>query len=527
MEGADFNWKKSRAQQRRKEKRKKDFTHKNKNVQDRQEQETTVSDKIEESTDVRTSETEVPKENREVKNGLNEKNVPTKEGEGPKEKPVVDFSNLKRETEEIEKLVKKNQYEISSNWERYVASENKEDVVYNSEEPADILNLLQSPSSYGGHFLLKEEQDWAAASKMLLSGFFALDLKRLARGLSCIPFYIRHDLPENIFSAEEMEQMTYGLTKRRADYFRLVKEETGTDKNRNVSENTCNENILQLVKEDSDKTNIKHSEVQCLDDCIILSDKKNEKILNMESDYNSDDNIIQKNNAFSLENYVEASSKTNQSQVKEEISFVDKSERKHTVEVAVTNNKHHADTKLENNRNPLPVPVVASETFDNYVSATRESRTPEKTVDRFQKTVDSDRSSSAKERKEISDSSEPVFSSNVTDSKKDSNRGENDIQSVKENERTTTLSKPISSSITTENRREDSTLKKTVKKPNSVADDLDFLLSIQDPVKKQPSVSVRQVSGTSYVPAPKVTPPASKVEKDESLEDWLDSVLNG
>lgn len=518
MEGADFNWKKSRVQQRRKDKRKKEFSHRNKNGQAQQDQETTLSDKTEENTDVKTSETEVPKGKGEVKKGLNEKDMPSKEGK--EEKPVVDFSNLKRETEEIEKLVKKNQYEISSNWERYAGSENKEDIVYKSEEPADILKLLQSPNSYGGHFLLKEEQDWAATSKMLLSGCFALDLKRLAQGLSCIPFYIRHDLPENIFSEEEMEQMTCGLTKRRGDYFRSVKEETVTDKNRNVSEYTCNENILQISREDSDKTNIKQSELQCLDDCIIRNDKKNENIVNMENDYNSDDNIIQKNNAFSLENCVvsvEASYKTEQSPVKEEISFIDRSKRKHTVEVAASSSKHHVETKLENERNPLPVLVVASETFDSHISAIRESRTPEKTVDSFQKTFDSGRSSV----KERSDSSEPVFSSNITDSKKISNRGESDIQSLKENEDRTTPSKPVSSSSTTGNSREDSTLQKTV------ADDLDFLLSLQDPVKKQPSVSVCQASGTSYVPAPKVTTAANKVEKDESLEDWLDSVLNG
>ena len=63
------------------------------------------------------------------------------------EKPLVDFSNLKRETEEIEKLKRKNQYEITSNWGRYEVSEKNESLVYDSEEPADILRLLQTPSS--------------------------------------------------------------------------------------------------------------------------------------------------------------------------------------------------------------------------------------------------------------------------------------------------------------------------------------------------------------------------------------------
>lgn len=62
------------------------------------------------------------------------------------------------------------------------------------------LPIIKFCAADGGHLLLKEEQDWAVTSKTLLSGCFALDLKRLAEGLSCIPFYLRHGLPEDIFS---------------------------------------------------------------------------------------------------------------------------------------------------------------------------------------------------------------------------------------------------------------------------------------------------------------------------------------
>lgn len=47
---------------------------------------------------------------------------------------------------------------------------------------------------------MKEEQDWSSASDALLNGYFALDLKLLSQGLTCIPAYERLQLPKRIFT---------------------------------------------------------------------------------------------------------------------------------------------------------------------------------------------------------------------------------------------------------------------------------------------------------------------------------------
>lgn len=515
MDGSDFNWKKSRAQQRRKEKRKKDFSCRNKNIQQDQKK-TTFPDKTEESSDVTPYKIDVPKEKHDIKSGFSDDDTQSKKSKDSKEKPVIDFSNLKRETEEIEKLMKKNQYEISSNWERYVGS-GKENSVYDSEEPSDILRLLQSPGSYGGHFLLKEEQDWAVTSKMVLSGCFALDLKRLAQGLSCIPFHMRQGLPESLFSVEEIEQMTHGLTKRHEDYFSSITEETVTDKNRSVRENVSNKNILLVSKGDSRKTSIKQGETLSLDDTIIYSSKK------QHTSADDSDNIVEKNNTLSLEKCLErvvTLSKTNQSPQKGNVSFEDKNKTEHTVDASL-NRYLYDETERKYLRNPSP---VDSETFNSCSSVVRDCRIPEETTGLFCKTVASN-SPHINERQNKNESMESVFSSGHNVNVKENNRAPSGIQIDKKSEDGNLPYKQVSTSSTSENKKQENTLQK-IRKYNS-ATEFDFLLSVQDPVKKQSAVNIHQKSsGKAYMPAPKVTTTPNKTEKDECLEDWLDSVLN-
>lgn len=517
MEGSEFNWKKSRAQQRRKDKRRKDFPQRNRNVQDQRNQEINSSDNTEEIKDVTTAENHVPKDKIDVKSGLNDKDSPSKEEKDSEEKPLVDFSNLKRETEEIEKLKRKNQYEITSNWGRYEVSEKNESLVYDSEEPADILRLLQTPSSHGGHFLLREEQDWTDASKTLLSSCFTLDLRRLSQALSCIPFHVRHELPETIFSAEEMEQMTYALATRRDHYFRSIKEEGANDKNKKVTEDA--KNILSILKGDSDK----ETEIPCLDDSIIRVDKNNRNSTNEEG-YCDNDNVVNINDTFSLETCVESTvtiTRVEKSPVKEDISFKDEYKRNDTTNPVINRNLSY-EKEVKYVENPLPVRVAASESRDSRNNTIKERRTPEKVIYNDRSPVN--------ERKEPAQLSESVFSTSVTDNERDSGVP-SEKQFVKESKDKIVSSKsvPISSS-TGKNTKEGNTLEKTTqKRDGSANDDFDFFVSLKDPVKKQSSVNTHEKSpsGVSGMTAPKVTAATNKIEKDESLEDWLDSVLNG
>lgn len=103
----------------------------------------------------------------------------------------VDFSNLKKETDEIKRLTDSSKYskrEISSNWSRYEKSENEDEFT----SAADFSSLLQAPVSGGGHFQFKSEKHWDVKIKSQYSEYFSLNLKTINDGILSIPFYERH-----------------------------------------------------------------------------------------------------------------------------------------------------------------------------------------------------------------------------------------------------------------------------------------------------------------------------------------------
>lgn len=69
----------------------------------------------------------------------------------------------------------------------------------------------------GGHLKLKEEKAWGKESEAILNNYLALDLKLLAEGLDCIPFYQRHELSTNLFSVSFSQNIEPNL--KNCDYY--------------------------------------------------------------------------------------------------------------------------------------------------------------------------------------------------------------------------------------------------------------------------------------------------------------------
>lgn len=282
--------------------------------------------------------------------------------------------------------------------------------------------------------------------------------------------------------------MTYDLSRRHDEYFRPIKEETVTDKNRNISENKCNEKIL---KEDLGETNVKQTKTLYLDDRTI--NDKTRSTSTIESHYDGN-NIVEENNIYSLENYFgnfEIVSKTDQSPLKEDISFKNENKRLHTVDTLL-NRGIYNESELIYASKPSPVPVSVSEIYNSDTSTIREHRTSEKTAALLCKTVVSN-SSFMNERKDKTDSPMPVFISNDENNKSESNSLLNSIKVIKKCEDKCDKSKPVSISSTLRENKEDSMLQE-IQKLNSSTDEVDFFLSLEDPIKKQSSASIHQKS---------------------------------
>lgn len=248
--------------------------------------------------------------------------------------------------------------------------------------------------------------------------------------------------------------MTYGLTKRHEDYFRLIEEEAVTDKNRNVRQHSRNKNADTSA---------------------------------IENHY--DNNTVDKN-TFSLVKCLESvvkMSKTEQSPAKEDGSIKDDSKTEHTVDGGV-NRKLCNAVDLKYVKNTLPVPVIASEIFDSQSSTIIEYMAPDKTIDSVCKIVVNDKLC-VKERKDKIDSPVPSFSSNHMDNERES-RVPSSIQCIKECEDTST-SNSFSLNSPAGNNKEDSTLQKP-QKLSCGTDEIDFLLSLQDSIKKPSSIHVHQ-----------------------------------
>ncbi|PSN33019.1 hypothetical protein C0J52_17833 [Blattella germanica] len=109
-----------------------------------------------------------------------------------------DIKEGKRETDDIKALKEKkyNKRQIFSNWNRYEEIEH-ESVEYEIEIKGT------------GHFQFKSEKSWDAHVAALSGELFSLDTDLLADGLATIPFYKKLDIPINLYSTDEIEDMDH------------------------------------------------------------------------------------------------------------------------------------------------------------------------------------------------------------------------------------------------------------------------------------------------------------------------------
>lgn len=100
---------------------------------------------------------------------------------------------------------------IESNWDRYAELSNDED---NAQlMAADFDKILLAPKSVGEHFTFASERVWEQDADVdadsQSNDLFKLNLLNLKNGAGRLPFYLRNDLPLNMFSDEEISDMNF------------------------------------------------------------------------------------------------------------------------------------------------------------------------------------------------------------------------------------------------------------------------------------------------------------------------------
>lgn len=102
---------------------------------------------------------------------------------------------------------------IESNSDRYKELPNDDDDYDENGQlsAADFQQLLSRPASTGDHFTFSAERSWLQSADTdtpddgsMVSNLFKLNIFNLNDGLIRIPFYLRHDLPTDLFTEEEL-----------------------------------------------------------------------------------------------------------------------------------------------------------------------------------------------------------------------------------------------------------------------------------------------------------------------------------
>lgn len=109
---------------------------------------------------------------------------------------------------------------IDSNWDRYAELSDEEDDP--QKMAADFDKILLAPKSIGEFFTFSIERAWEqtvdADAKSNTDSppndLFKLNLNNLRNGVGRLPFYLRNELPLNLFSDDEITDMNY-----RANYY--------------------------------------------------------------------------------------------------------------------------------------------------------------------------------------------------------------------------------------------------------------------------------------------------------------------
>lgn len=115
---------------------------------------------------------------------------------------------------------------------------------------ADFGAILLAPKAIGTHFTLNSEKHWdqsndngddLSAAGTILSKLFQLNLTTLNNSVGRLPFYMRNDLPKEIFTDHEIADMEYKVSYK-------GEEETAP------SLNTYNQNILNILRDEGTRT---------------------------------------------------------------------------------------------------------------------------------------------------------------------------------------------------------------------------------------------------------------------------------
>lgn len=140
---------------------------------------------------------------------------------------------------------------IESNFDRYKELPNVDDDDDDDENgqlsAADFQQLLSRPATTGDHFTFSAERSWLQSAdtettddSSMVSNLFKLNITNLNDGLIRLPFYLRHDLPTDLFTEEELTDIHY-----RSKFFES--EQTQQNKPLPTSEQV-NQNLLDCLK---------------------------------------------------------------------------------------------------------------------------------------------------------------------------------------------------------------------------------------------------------------------------------------
>lgn len=144
---------------------------------------------------------------------------------------------------------------------------------------ADYEQLLAASKSVGDHFTFAAERSWlhsdAQTEEGSLAGeLFKLNISNLENGLNRLPFYVRQDLKEDIFTNEELRDIDY-----RAN-------EWGKTKQKPLKENKTNQNVFSTsanVKSLDTSVNIKSRDDVKLPSVAEIAPKLSELTLKTKS----------------------------------------------------------------------------------------------------------------------------------------------------------------------------------------------------------------------------------------------------
>lgn len=143
---------------------------------------------------------------------------------------------------------------LASNWDKYNELPDDDDDDDNGQlSAADFEQLLSASKSIGDHFTFAAEKSWLQSSEAenavdessMTTDLFKLNIANLKNGISHLPFYLRQDLPTQIFTMDEISDMDY-----RANFFDI---ENGK---KPAAKNQANQNLLNLLTSDSNNSQL-------------------------------------------------------------------------------------------------------------------------------------------------------------------------------------------------------------------------------------------------------------------------------